>query len=164
MSDEGESLKRKLKDQEESPSKRMKTGKVESNPETNGKALPSSSDNHQGRGRENTRVKEFPAGNVTTSSSRISFLQSLCKVPKYLSLVDLVPILVSLKVFKSNFSHLIIEFSAQAFGYPWRLPSLGFLEKQRELLTSGLSQTGLIQKGLIYCRNKISGLQHFRGQ
>jgi len=47
------------------------------------------------RVREHARVKVFPAGNVTTSGSRIAFLQSLCKLPKFLTLVDLVPTVVS---------------------------------------------------------------------
>ena len=45
--------------------------------------------------RETTRVKEYPGGNTATSSSRIAFLKTLCKVPSFLSLADLVPALVS---------------------------------------------------------------------
>ena len=35
-------------------------------------------------------VKDFPAGNKATSKSRIAFLKSLCGVPKFKALVDLV--------------------------------------------------------------------------
>jgi hypothetical protein len=59
------------------------------------KAGPASPAHRQGRGRETTRVKGFPAGNKTTSGSRISFLKSLCNIPKFLTLVDLVPAVVS---------------------------------------------------------------------
>ena len=48
---------------------------------------------------ETTRVKEFPAGNVATSLSRMSFLRSLCKLDKFSSLVDLVPIMVQFFLF-----------------------------------------------------------------
>jgi hypothetical protein len=37
-----------------------------------------------------TRVKPFPAGNTSTSASRIAFLNSLCQVSKFSSLVNLV--------------------------------------------------------------------------
>ena len=50
----------------------------------------------QRKGRESTRVKVFPAGNTVMSASRVSFLQSLCNIPKFLSLVDLVTALVTL--------------------------------------------------------------------
>lgn len=44
----------------------------------------------QGRVREASRVKEFPAGNIATSASRIAFLNSLCGLPKFRALLDLV--------------------------------------------------------------------------
>jgi hypothetical protein len=47
------------------------------------------------RAQKAPRVKEFPAGNVATSASRIRFLESLCQFPKFLSLLDLLPALVS---------------------------------------------------------------------
>ena len=46
------------------------------------------------RAREVGRIKDFPGGNVATSASRIAFLQSLCRLPKYLHLVDLVEAVV----------------------------------------------------------------------
>lgn len=49
----------------------------------------------ESKGRESTRVKEYPAGNVATSSSRMAFLKSLCSEPQFRSLVDLVPTVVS---------------------------------------------------------------------
>jgi hypothetical protein len=85
--------KRKHEDQEESPSKRTRLDHMKSNPPK--KPRGKSPVQQQVRGRESTRVKEFPAGNIATSASRISFLQSLCNIPQYLSLVDLVPALVS---------------------------------------------------------------------
>jgi Na+/glutamate symporter len=48
----------------------------------------------QVRARELGRVKDFPGGNLASSASRIAFLQSLCKLPKYLHLVNLVEPLV----------------------------------------------------------------------
>lgn len=48
----------------------------------------------QVRVREVKRVKEFPAGNTVTSSSRIAFLNSLCSLPKFKALLDLVPAVV----------------------------------------------------------------------
>jgi hypothetical protein len=44
--------------------------------------------------RDLSRVKDYPAGNLSTSSSRMAFLQSLCKLPKFSSLVDLVAAVV----------------------------------------------------------------------
>ena len=44
--------------------------------------------------REVTRVKEFPAGNAATSALRIAFLHSLCKLPHFVLLLDLVPSVV----------------------------------------------------------------------
>lgn len=35
-------------------------------------------------------VAEFPAGNTATSASRIAFLNSLCRLPNYSGMVDLV--------------------------------------------------------------------------
>ena len=67
--------KRNKKDREESPSKPTR--------------------------RENTRIKDFPAGNITTSGSRIAFLKTLCKMPKFLSMVDLVPAVVGLFFFET---------------------------------------------------------------
>jgi hypothetical protein len=48
----------------------------------------------QVRGREVGRVKDYPGGNIATSASRKAFLQSLCPLPKYLDLVDLVQAVV----------------------------------------------------------------------
>ena len=93
------SKKRKAEDQEESPLKRIRLGDGESNLEGSKNARPASPANRHGRGRESARVKEFPAGNITTSASRISFLQSLCNIPKFLTLVDLVPAVVSRSLF-----------------------------------------------------------------
>jgi hypothetical protein len=84
------SRKRKNEEKGESSPKRKRLGNGESDVDRSVKAKRAPSPQHQGRGRENTRVKEFPAGNVTTSASRIAFLQSLCRIPKFLSLVDLV--------------------------------------------------------------------------
>jgi len=39
-------------------------------------------------------MKEFPAGNVVSSASRIAFLESLCKHEKFLSLAGLVQAMV----------------------------------------------------------------------
>lgn len=44
----------------------------------------------QVKAREASRVKEYPAGNLATSASRIAFLRSLCSLPKFLALVDVV--------------------------------------------------------------------------
>ena len=44
--------------------------------------------------REVTRAKEFPAGNAATSALRIAFLHSLCKLPHFVLLLDLVPSVV----------------------------------------------------------------------
>jgi hypothetical protein len=40
------------------------------------------------------RVKEFPAGNTATSTSRISFLNSLCSLPTFRALVEMVQLVV----------------------------------------------------------------------
>ena len=40
------------------------------------------------------RIKEFPAGNTVTSGSRITFLNSLCSLPTFRALVDLVQAVV----------------------------------------------------------------------
>ena len=110
-SNSGGSKKRKRDDKEEYPSKRTR---MQSKPPA--KARGKSPVQQQVRGREFTRVKEFPAGNIVTSASRISFLQSLCNIPQYLSLVDLVPALVSSPCLRIsilfNYSNL-----AQAFTY-----------------------------------------------
>lgn len=89
------SKKRKELDEELSPRKRARFEKGNSNPHSSEKVQADVDVEPQGRARDHTRVKEFPAGNVTTSSSRISFLQSLCRIPKFRSLVDLVPFVVS---------------------------------------------------------------------
>ena len=86
--------KRKNEEQEESPSRRICVGKGESE-----KTQPSSSHQPQGGGRQKTRVKEYPAGNAMTSSSRISFLRSLSTFPGFQTLVDLVPTVVSRSLF-----------------------------------------------------------------
>jgi len=43
-----------------------------------------------------SRGKDYPAGNLSTSSSRIAFLRSLCNLDKFGYLVDLVELLVGL--------------------------------------------------------------------
>lgn len=48
----------------------------------------------QVRAREVGRVKNFPGGNAATSASRIAFLKSLCRLPRYLDLVNLVQAVV----------------------------------------------------------------------
>ena len=48
----------------------------------------------QVRAQEVGRVRDFPGGNVATSASRIAFLQRLCPLKKYLSLVDFVQTVV----------------------------------------------------------------------
>ena len=91
--DGSQKRKRQDEDQEESPPKRKRTVRDESKLPRSEKVQPVSSVEHQGR--SEGRFKEFPAANVTTSSSRIAFLQRLCKIPKFLSLVDHVPRVVS---------------------------------------------------------------------
>ena len=66
---------------------------------------PVSTPKAQGRVRDVSRVKDFPAGNVATSTSRIAFLNSLCKLPKFKVLLDLVPAVV--RVFLVNVCRLI---------------------------------------------------------
>jgi hypothetical protein len=56
--------------------------------------LPVSPPHPPMRSRDAGRVKDFPAGNIATSSSRIAFLKSLCNLPKYLDLVQLVQVVV----------------------------------------------------------------------
>ena len=59
-----------------------------------GKQQPVSPSQTQGRTREAGRVKEFPAGNLATSRSRMAFLRSLCTIPKFRSMVDFIPPMV----------------------------------------------------------------------
>lgn len=94
---EGSSLKRKNGDSWESPRKRGRLNNGEANASEN--PATASTPQNQGKARENTRMKEFPAGNSITSASRIGFLQSLCKLPKYLLLVDLIPAVVSFSTY-----------------------------------------------------------------
>ena len=46
------------------------------------------------RGRGAGRIKEFSAGNTVTSGSRITVLNSLCSLPTFRALVDLVQAVV----------------------------------------------------------------------
>jgi len=94
------SKKRRVEEQEGPPFKRKRTGGAESDLAKSKEAMPLPSQ-HQGRVREHSRVKEFPAGNATTSASRIAFLQSLCAIPKFLSLVDSVETVVSQSLFRN---------------------------------------------------------------
>jgi hypothetical protein len=88
---------------EESPSKRRRKVDAESTPEVPQKRKITDRDESPSKRprRENKRVKDFPAGNVTTSGSRIAFLKTLCKIPKFLSMVDLVLAVASLILFKT---------------------------------------------------------------
>ena len=42
-----------------------------------------------------SRVKEYPGGNTATIGSRIAFLKTLCPVPKFVALANLVDKVVS---------------------------------------------------------------------
>lgn len=54
-------------------------------------------------------VKEFPAGNLATSSSRMAFLQTLCRAPKFRSMIDLIPAMVCAFLFCQIFLCLAVE-------------------------------------------------------
>ena len=73
------SKNKKKEDQQVSPSKRKRVGGDQ----------------------EKSRMKEFLAGNIATSSSRIAFLESLCNLPKFQEMVDLVLIMVSLYILRN---------------------------------------------------------------
>jgi hypothetical protein len=45
-------------------------------------------------------VKDFPAGNSSSSTSRMAFLRSLCSLPKFKSMVDLIQPMVSILLFQ----------------------------------------------------------------
>jgi hypothetical protein len=146
------SKKRKIEDQEESPSKRTRLDQPPKKPRGKSPAQ------QQARGRESTRVKEFPSGNITTSSSRISFLRSLCNIPQFLSLVDLVPALVRWPCLQIlvmfNYSNL-----AKGFTHTRWLSFLGFMEKSWGLFASRLPHHHCFQQSIIYCEESIGGLQ-----
>ena len=78
--------------------------------------------------RDTARVKEYPAGNVATSSSRMAFLQSLCSIPNFQKMIDLVPMVVSSLSLKL-LSLLNPQISAQGCTHSRQFPFLGFLEK-----------------------------------
>ena len=48
------------------------------------------------KARGSARVREYPAGNLTTGGSRTAFLRSLCNLPKFRAIVDLIPATVRL--------------------------------------------------------------------
>jgi len=84
----------------ESPLKQKRVG----NSENKAKSSKSKKGDDMGESpskptRVGNRLKDFPAGNASTSASRMAFLKSLCKVPKFCSLVDLVPTVVSCYLF-----------------------------------------------------------------
>ena len=89
------------------------------------------------KNRETSRLKEFPAGNAATSTSRTAFIRSLCQIPKFLSLADSIPVMVgNLLLFLSSSS--LTSISAQAVPHTHRLPSVGIMEKQRSPFTTCL--------------------------
>jgi hypothetical protein len=55
------------------------------------------------RSREAGRVKEFPAGNLASSGSRMAFLKSLCGLPKFRLMVDFVQLMVRILCSKNVF-------------------------------------------------------------
>lgn len=57
--------------------------------------------------REASRVKDFPAGNVTTSASRVAFLRSLCRSEKFGELIELVQAVVCATL-SGDVSYLIL--------------------------------------------------------
>ena len=100
--------------------------------------------------REVARVKEFPAGNAATSASRITFLHSLCKLPKFVLLLNLVQSVVHNFLLVMVSVSLIVEDPAKAFTNAWKLPFLGIMEQLRDLLTFKIPLSGFIQEHFIH--------------
>jgi len=93
-------------------------------------------------------VKEFPAGNVTTSSSRIAFLHSLCKITKYQSLVDLVPTVVSCYHFRT-FDYLKnFKFQPKASPIPEDFPPWVSWKSQEVFLPASFHTISSFNKNL----------------
>lgn len=87
--------KRKAAEEEQPTAKRKRVNEREATPKRSGKAKPQQKEpvsppKPQGKVRESGRVKEFPAGNLATSGSRMAFLRSLCSLPKFRSMVNLI--------------------------------------------------------------------------
>ena len=79
------------------------------------------------RSREAGRVKEFPAGNVASSGSRMAFLKSLCSLPKYRLMVDLIQLMVRVFFFEC-FLYLTLGIQAESLTNTKQLSILGCLE------------------------------------
>jgi len=73
-----------------------------------------------------SRVKEFPAGNLATSSSRMAFLRSLCHLPKFMAMVDMILPIVRVSFFVGFFLYNFLNFSRNHQQYRRTTP-LGYL-------------------------------------
>ena len=116
------------------------------------------------RSRDLPRIKEFPAGNMATSTSRIAFLKSLCQVPKY-RLLDFVPSLVCFffPSFQCYFNS-IFEILAKSYPNTTELPFLGFLEEQRGIFTTIFPLARIFRQCSIHGQKFFWGFVSFRDQ
>ena len=80
---------------------------------------------------ELSRVKEFPAGNVATSFARTAFLRSLCKIPKFREMVDMVPTLVRIQLFRTIVDILFYSYFSPRLLLFLTISPLGLLGKAR---------------------------------
>ena len=102
--------------------------------------------------RENSRMKEFPAGNIATSSSRIAFLKSLCNLPKFQEMVDLVLIMVSLYIFRTLVNILIYKFQPKASPIPDNFPSWASWKSQEIFLPASFHTSNSFNKNLLIAK------------
>lgn len=95
--------------------------------------------------RENSRMKESPAGNIATSSVRIAFLQSFCNLPKFQEMVDLVPMVVSLYLFRTLVIFKIFKFQPKDSSI---LPSWASWKSQETFLPARFHTLSSFNKNL----------------
>ena len=94
-----------------------------------------------------SRVKEFPAGNNATSASRITFLQSLCKHPKFTFLVDTIQPMVSSLIYLKFFNISIFLIQPKHLKIPIEYPAWASWKSKEIFLPPEIFKTTL---GLVW--------------
>ena len=99
---------------------------------------------------EISRVKEFLAGNVTTSFARTTFLWILYKILKFHEMVVMVPTLVCIQLFRTivDFFFFFFIFQPKASPIPDDFPSWASWKSQDVFLPASFHNSSAFNKNL----------------
>lgn len=118
---------------------------------------PVSPSKHQVRARESIRSKPFPAGNAVTSTSRTTFLRSLCNLSEFFLLVNLIQPMVGRSLSKLFCLIQWLEFQPRASVIPKNYPGWASWSRRETHLPAEFHSSKSFQQVLSILKKALTG-------